>query len=306
MLASILTITTLIGEYKSPTVSAIGEVGLFKESFNSGALGNGWQTAYFKTPGSFNLANDVAVVLADAYNSYSLALDDRAAAYNQISTKGYSNITLSYCHRTKNMLPFNFLRLGWRAAQTTNISTTSGPSALFTIPTSWSEWNELDKVGWLNFIWGCDTFALPSTANNTYIQIALFGDTIEGWYGLADDIRITGVPIVVPGSITIEKNSIPDSPQEFNFIFNNTTDFILVDNPYASSTMATSTNYTNYRKFSNLIPGNYLVKEFAAPGWTLSNIFCNSTSTTVYFASSSVAINLKAGENSICTFVNRQ
>lgn len=92
------------------------------------------------------------------------------------------------------------------------------------------------------------------------------------------------------GSITIIKNASPSSDQVFSFTTEGTglSNFTLIDN-YDDSNPS--------KVFDNLLPGPYSVTEDNASGWDLTSATCSDGSLVS-------AINLPAGENVTCTFVN--
>ncbi len=102
------------------------------------------------------------------------------------------------------------------------------------------------------------------------------------------------------GSITIIKNSNPDSDQEF--IFNASGglgEFPLVDDGSGSGDIATF----------NTLTGSYTVTEEEVSGWSLSNVECNIDNDdggSYNWAGNGVDINLNQGEHIICTFTNTQ
>lgn len=102
------------------------------------------------------------------------------------------------------------------------------------------------------------------------------------------------------GSITITKDAQPDGPQDFAFVSTEAPalNFSLDDD--ADPTLPAS------RTFGSLSAGLYTVTESLVPGWTLASIACvdpdGGTTTSVLLRSA--VIDLDAGENIICTFVN--
>lgn len=93
------------------------------------------------------------------------------------------------------------------------------------------------------------------------------------------------------GSITIVKDARPSSDEIFRFttgagLFN----FTLVDNLDDSNPS---------KVFDNLLPGTYSVSETEPDGWDLTSATCTDGSPVT-------AINLSAGEDITCTFVNEK
>ena len=106
------------------------------------------------------------------------------------------------------------------------------------------------------------------------------------------------------GSITIVKNAVPDSPQDFGFTTSGSglSAFSLDDD--ADPTLP------NTRTFSNLVPGSYSVTETGVTGWDLTGLSCvstNSTSTLGTNLGTGVSsITLAPGDSVTCTYTNTQ
>lgn len=99
------------------------------------------------------------------------------------------------------------------------------------------------------------------------------------------------------GSITILKNAVPDDAQDFAFTTTGTglSGFSLDDD--ANATLS------NQKTFSGLAAGTYTVAESSVAGWTLTSLTC-SPSASVTVTGATASINLTAGANVTCTFVN--
>ncbi|MDO8614791.1 MAG: hypothetical protein Q7T33_03520, partial [Dehalococcoidia bacterium] len=100
------------------------------------------------------------------------------------------------------------------------------------------------------------------------------------------------------GSITINKNAVPDDAQNFAFSGTCFTAFSLDDD--------TDVTLSNTRTAGHAA-STCTVIEDAVPGWTLDGIDCTDPSggTTVNVGTRTASINLAAGENVTCTFTNR-
>jgi hypothetical protein len=111
------------------------------------------------------------------------------------------------------------------------------------------------------------------------------------------------IPLIIPGTITINKDAVPNSAQDFQF---NTTgggnlpaSFFLDDD--ADGTLPSS------RTFNNLTPGTFTVTEAADPaGWQFGSLSCTSTGagTSTSTASKTATITLAGGGVATCTYVN--
>jgi hypothetical protein len=108
-------------------------------------------------------------------------------------------------------------------------------------------------------------------------------------------------PAPVYGSITIEKNAIPDDSQAFHFtttgLSTDATGFDLTDD---------STAGLPQRVFSNLSAGTYTVSEAAATGWDFADLNCTNDGATVTTNGSTASITLSGDQDVVCTYTNRQ
>jgi hypothetical protein len=102
---------------------------------------------------------------------------------------------------------------------------------------------------------------------------------------------------VQPGSITITKEAVPNSAQDFAFTTSGGLGNFSLDDD-ADGTLPKS------RTFTDLTPGTYTVTETATDGWDLSDLSCSGGTTQV--SDSTVTISLTAGANVSCTYTNRQ
>jgi hypothetical protein len=100
-------------------------------------------------------------------------------------------------------------------------------------------------------------------------------------------------------SITIVKDAIPNSAQDFSFTAtgNGVSNFALDDD--ADPTLS------NQKVFSGLNAGSYSFTEGTVSGWDFDNISCTQGS-TVQKNGTTVTITLSSGQNVTCTYTNRQ
>ena len=106
-------------------------------------------------------------------------------------------------------------------------------------------------------------------------------------------------PAPTTGSITIVKDAQPNDAQDFAFTPSQATmpQFLLDDD--SDSTLS------NMKTYSGLPAGTYAFTETQVPGWTLSSISCTpSLGTSTNLSGATATINLAAGDNVVCTFVN--
>ncbi len=119
--------------------------------------------------------------------------------------------------------------------------------------------------------------------------------------GPGENITCTFVNTVntAVGSITIVKNTTPTtSTQLFGFTSTfSPSNFSLYDDGSALN---------NQISFGSLTPGVYNVTEAVVSGWSLTGLSCNDPDrgSSVNLGASTAVIDLDAGENIICTFVN--
>ncbi len=134
-------------------------------------------------------------------------------------------------------------------------------------------------------------------------------DTIDGENG-SDSCNggsgtntVTGCGDTQAAVITIVKNAVPDSAQNFTYVTNQSLpDFLLDDDTDATllnnwtSAVSTSAQYT--------------FQESSVSGWTVSSITCNGagvdTTVNQSTAARTATVNADSGEEVTCTFVNTQ
>jgi hypothetical protein len=117
---------------------------------------------------------------------------------------------------------------------------------------------------------------------------------------------LSAAAVILPATITIVKDAVPDDAQDFGFTTTGgsplPTSFSLDDDA--------DTTLPNTRVFSGITNfGTYTITETAVPGWTLTfgSPVCLVTSAnggSQTASGSTLTINLKEGENVTCTFTN--
>ncbi len=109
----------------------------------------------------------------------------------------------------------------------------------------------------------------------------------------AGENKICTITNVALGTLTITKDAVPDSSQDFNFTTTGSglTNFILDDD--------SEPTLLNSKTFLHLLPGIYGVSETSITGWDLTNTTCSDQSLVS-------AISVSAGETVTCTFTNTQ
>lgn len=146
--------------------------------------------------------------------------------------------------------------------------------------------------------------AVPKTYSFTY-----YGNTYTWDYVLIPPTSWTFTFTNAPctGSITIIKDAIPNSTQDFNFTATGSgvsSSFTLDDDAGVVGGSATRSNSVT---FSNLQPGPFSFTENNVSGWTLTDISCDGAPyATIDEASRKVSLSLSAGQNVTCTFTNAQ
>ena len=129
------------------------------------------------------------------------------------------------------------------------------------------------------------------------------GIELDGAGGSLDN-QIQGSTILIPNnaSITIIKDAVPNDAQDFAFTTTGTglSGFSLDDDD-ANATLS------NTKVFNSLTAGTYTITEGTVAGWSLTgNLNCvdPTTNSTINLGTRTATINLAAGENVTCTFVN--
>jgi uncharacterized repeat protein (TIGR01451 family) len=117
-----------------------------------------------------------------------------------------------------------------------------------------------------------------------------------------EELLCTFVNTQPPGSITIVKDAVPNSGQDFAFTDNISGCNIGTLDDDGAGGSATS----NQATCSNLTPNTYTVSENTLPsGWVLTNLVCSDGS-TVNLGTRTASIGVGPGENVTCTFTNTQ
>jgi len=132
----------------------------------------------------------------------------------------------------------------------------------------------------------------PSGSGSTFFDLT----PIAG-----DDLTCT-IENALRGSITLVKDAVPDTAQDFAFTTTGAglSSFSLDDD--ADVTLPST------RTFSNLAPGSYSVTETAQAGWVLTGLTCTDpdSGSTVNVDGRVATLDLDAGENITCTYTNTQ
>ena len=103
------------------------------------------------------------------------------------------------------------------------------------------------------------------------------------------------------GDVTIIKNAVPNSAQDFNFNSEFGADFQLDDDGNAT--------LSNTKVYEDVNPGTYTISEDAVDGWDLTNIDCDETvdeNSDADIGAGSVDIVVDPTESVTCTFTNTQ
>jgi uncharacterized repeat protein (TIGR01451 family) len=105
---------------------------------------------------------------------------------------------------------------------------------------------------------------------------------------------------VASSSITIIKDTEPDSGQNFGFDTDNDqiADFTLDDDD--------DNTLSNTKLFNDLTPGTYTYTELPVDGWELTGLICDGNNDDESLDTRTATVNLQAGENVTCTFTNTQ
>ncbi|MEO5510444.1 MAG: hypothetical protein ABIS27_07415, partial [Longimicrobiales bacterium] len=101
------------------------------------------------------------------------------------------------------------------------------------------------------------------------------------------------------GTITITKDAVPNSPQDFAFTSNKAAiaAFLLDDD--ADATLP------NARTFANVAADTYIITETATPGWSLASIACTPAASVVTnIGAATATITLAGGANVSCLYTN--
>ncbi len=124
---------------------------------------------------------------------------------------------------------------------------------------------------------------------------------------LKDFIRPVDVSVTNCGTITVRKNAVPDSPQDFSFASSSalgTTSFALDDDGSETNALP------SVRSFTGRFDGTISIAELPTPGWDLTDVTCTSGGTPQRASDGTltgeVAVNAQAGDSVACVYTNTQ
>ncbi len=149
--------------------------------------------------------------------------------------------------------------------------------------------------------WGAGNSAVNISGSPYHVQLANIDNPATT--GGGNDNQMAASAVVQTGSITIVKDAVPNDPQDFSFTTTGTglSNFSLDDDGDNANTLS------NTKVFNGLLAGSYTVTEGSTAGWALTgNLTCTdpTTNSTINLGTRTASINLAAGENITCTFVN--
>lgn len=101
------------------------------------------------------------------------------------------------------------------------------------------------------------------------------------------------------GKVTIKKNAIPDSAQDFNFTTTGgapLADFSLDDD--------NDNTLSDTKVFNQVPPGDYTVTEGATAGWKLTDLVCNDANGSVNVNTGKATLKVDPNEAITCTYTN--
>jgi len=230
---------------------------------------------------------------ADILAAAALAFDDAVPACVAIRKQSIGGTgSFSFANGT-NGLP-NSLTLN---TTTTNPATSTGYLTQASADTSI---REVVPSGYALSSIGCTNASGGSVPVTTNLSTGLL--TIPGSEVVAGAELTCTFTNARSGSITIIKDAVPNSAQDFAFTATGTglSAFSLDDD--ADGTLS------NIRTFTGLAPGSYSVTETALAGWNLTGLTCvdPDSGSTVNLGTRAATIDLDAGETVTCTYTNTQ
>ncbi len=116
-----------------------------------------------------------------------------------------------------------------------------------------------------------------------------------------EHVGCTFTNVAKNSSLTVIKDAVPDSAQDFGYAMNGAgfVEFVLDDD--------TDPLLSNTASFTSLPAGEYTVTEGLVPGWTLSGVSCVSNFESVSVTTEPIrSVALEPGEAMTCTFTNIQ
>ena len=126
--------------------------------------------------------------------------------------------------------------------------------------------------------------------------------------GGRQDRSLSADAVIFPGIVTIVKDAIPDSSQDFIFTTTGLTNFSLDDDldSTLSNTKVFSISDFPSTGGDNAQNGSVqkTITESATPGWSLTDLVCNDSDGSVDLGTRTATLNVSEGENITCTFTN--
>lgn len=119
------------------------------------------------------------------------------------------------------------------------------------------------------------------------------------------DRSLASEAVIYPAIITIIKDAIPDSPQDFSFTTSGTelSGFSLDDD---SDTTLSNTKVFSITSFASNNGDTKTITEDPQSGWSLTGLVCDDNNGSTNFATRTATLSVVEGENITCAFTNTQ
>ena len=231
---------------------------IFYDDFESG-LESYWNADYWGEPDTENLSEDYFV--DPAYNGHSCDFDsgcgenflwekDSIVVYTEIETEDYKNIELSYYNGFYN-ISLGDLQVFWKEGDYCDISDEE------------CEWNKIDTS--TTPPWGKFETTLPSTAEDTIIQIAFWVNGSN--HALIDSINISGDEIINLPTCSVDYlKEVYNGNNEYYFSDSKYVNETGTFEVYGSASPNDENGQLNLVQYNRTSPDPYFV-----PSWKTSN-----------------------------------
>ena len=148
--------------------------------------------------------------------------------------------------------------------------------------------------------WGTDNSAIAIPGSPYHMRLI----DLDGSGG-NQDRSLSADAVIFPASITIIKDAVPNSPQDFSFTTSGTelSGFSLDDD---LDTTLSNTKVFSITSFASNNGDIKTITEDSQGGWSLTGLACDDNNGSTHLATRTATLSVVEGENITCTFTNTQ
>ncbi|MGD2144964.1 MAG: hypothetical protein PVF54_10845, partial [Anaerolineae bacterium] len=164
--------------------------------------------------------------------------------------------------------------------------------------------------------WGPDQSAGAVSGSPYHMRLIGFECSDDPTCSVGNQDRsLTASAVILPGTITVIKDAVPDDPTDFNFTTNFTTTAFSGTFKLDDAVPDDGDDFTSTEVITKLVPSLalepnliYGITETVPPGWDLTGIACQSDDGTsgAFYDLPSVDITLAEADDVTCVFANTQ